>query len=217
MKFFVNKKEQREVINQGTFQKRWWECKANKGSSKAGGGVWLLRLPAISLRCDLRTFLPFELVEANGLLNSKRKCLIEECWVRHRGGQWIVIRGLRIAQDNLTLDLQHSSFLQIGHPCTLQGNCGSCPCGTSVHTVLPTGSNQSPRNGNFFKIKRNYSNESESVSYRPKYDSVLFIWSNSEDHTIRQSPGWGLKSPPHPHNLSLKRCESDSWLEMPIL
>lgn len=68
--FFVNKKEQKEVINQGTFQVHWWERRAGKGSSKAGGGVWLSRLPAVSLRCYLKTLL-LELVEANGLLNSK--------------------------------------------------------------------------------------------------------------------------------------------------
>lgn len=116
----------------------------------------------------------------------------------------------------MTLDQQHSSFLQVGQPCILQGKCGSCPPGNSVHTAVPTGSSQSP--SNFFKIKRNYSNKSESVSYRPKYDSGLLIWSNSEDHTIRQSPGRGLKSPPHPHNLLLKRCESDraGWKCHPV-
>lgn len=120
-------------------------------------------------------------------------------------------QGLRIAQDNLTLDLQHSSFLQIGQPCILQGKCGSCPPGNSVHTTVPTGGSQSP--SNFFKIKRNYNNESESVSYRPKYDYGLLIWLSSEDHTIKQSPGRGLKSPPQP--VTQKMWVWQSRLEMP--
>lgn len=109
--FFVNKKEQKEAINQGTLQTRRWEPQAVEGSSKGGGGARLHRLPARSLRCYLMPFLPFGVVEAKHLLNSKRKYLIEGCQARHRGGQWVVLRGLKIAQENLALDQQHSNFL----------------------------------------------------------------------------------------------------------